>query len=140
MTSSEPAFPPVRYIIDWEYSSDEEDDEDPPGTITVFNIWRQEGGCGGSDGESILSFTLPHCWDEEVVKQVNVKPGQFLLVTWSSNIESSCCSGYNWASLEVLDEEPDLGDKEKYPPKNQYNNFEYKVKSHETLKSEILGY
>ena len=121
---------PVDY---WGWSEDEEDEKKK--TIKVFNFrWSS----GGNDVYSNLSFTLPHYRDKEVDEEVKVKSGQFLLITWCCGSDSAYSSGWHSASLTVLDEEPDLDDKEKYPDENWAGAFEYEVKSHEALQREIL--
>ena len=130
--------PEPKGPVDW-WDCWPEEVEDPQGTFPVFNVWKPEGRCEGGDGDSFLSFTLPCNFSDRMVKEEKVKPGQFLLVTWCiSTTKLTCCSGYRRASLEVLDEEPDLDDKKKYPEKKWGDAFEYEVKSHETLQSEIL--
>lgn len=118
--------------VDEEDWSDDEEDEDPPGTIPVFNfLWLGRY----NDGFSTLSFTSPYEKDMQAYERVNVKPGQFLLIAWCYENDATYAL---IASLTVLDEEPDLGDKEKYPDENWKGTFKYEVKSHEALQSEIL--
>ena len=111
--------------------------EDEKDGIIVHNCWEREGDCP-EDGDASLSFTLPLRRWIEVVGRAEVKRDQFLLITWCRNTGLTCCSGYRRASLKVLDEEPDLDDKEKYPDEKWGDAFEYEVKSHEALQSEIL--
>ena len=112
-----------------------------PEAVYVHNVWNAEGGCHGGDGDSVVTPSFsPTCAGEGYCEDtVEVKPGQVLLITWEDNTHITCCSGYHTATLEVLDEEPDFSDKEKYPEYSSSGDLcEYEVKSYETLESEII--
>tara|TARA_R110002126_G_scaffold19912_1_gene74412 strand:- start:71 stop:505 length:435 start_codon:yes stop_codon:yes gene_type:complete len=109
--------------------------------VYVHNVWYSEGGCSEDDGDSEVTPSFsPTCACEGYCEHtVEVKPGQVLLITWEKNTRITCCSGYHKATLEVLDEEPDFSDMEKYPEYSSSGDLcEYEVKSYETLESEIL--
>ena len=111
--------------------------------LYVHNVWNAEGGCHGGDGDSVVtpSFSPTYAGEGYCEDTEEVKPGQVLLITWEDNIGWSCCSGYHKATLEVLDEEPDLSDKEKYPECSSFGDLcEYEVQSYETLKGELIDF
>ena len=112
-----------------------------PDAVYVHNVWYAEGGCLGGCGDSVVipSFSSTCACEGYCEDTVEVKPGQVLLITWNDNAVMECCSGYHKATLEVLDEEPDLSDKEKYPECSSFGDLcEYEAKSYETLKGELI--
>ena len=109
-------------------------------TICVCNYWHQEGGCSGGDGYSEIKASFSSSCEENAgfyEESEELSPGQYVLITWLSNTGYSCCSGYNRATLEVFDEEPDLTGEE-YPEENYYGDHcEYEIKTYEEFLDEI---
>ena len=108
--------------------------------IFVHNVWHQEGGCSGGDGYSEVIFSHDDSYDNErfsgLIETEIVLPGQYLLITWSSNIGWSCCSGYNRAFLEVFDQNPEDDSTLEWPAEVCGDSHEYEIMSYEELLEE----
>ena len=110
--------------------------------IFVHNVWYPEGGCSGGDGYSKVTFSHDDSYDTESfsewIETEIVLPGQYLLITWSSNISWSCCSGYNRASLDVFDQNPEDDSTLEWPAVKYGDSYEYEIMSYEELLEECL--
>jgi hypothetical protein len=77
--------------------------------LYVYSEFTPEGGCMGGDGTAILFVRRrePVCSDSEsdsyIECEEKILPSQILLINMISNVNLSCCSGFNRFKLLIVD-------------------------------------